>query len=62
MPDECTREWLAAIGLEEYAELFEQNRIGVDVLRHRSDRDLKDLGIPLGDRRRLLVAIAPGTS
>ena len=55
MPAESTRDWLAAIGLERYAELFEANRIGVDVLPLLSDQDLKDLGVPLGDRRRLLA-------
>ena len=60
MPGESTREWLTAIGLERYAALFEENRIGVDVLPHLSDQDLKDLGVRLGDRRRLLAAISPG--
>ncbi|MGH8675647.1 MAG: adenylate/guanylate cyclase domain-containing protein, partial [Burkholderiales bacterium] len=62
MPDASTREWLTAIGLQQYAGLFEQNRIGIDVLPHLSDQDLKDLGIPLGDRRRLLAAISPGAA
>ena len=60
MPGESTREWLAAIGLEQYVERFEENRIDVDVLPLLSDQDLKDLGIPLGDRRRLLAAISQG--
>jgi hypothetical protein len=50
-------EWLTAVGLVQYAELFEQNRIGLDVLPDLSERDLQDLGIPLGDRKRLLKAI-----
>jgi class 3 adenylate cyclase/tetratricopeptide (TPR) repeat protein len=55
------REWLAAVALEGYADLFEQHRIDVDVLPHLNDQDLKDLGIALGDRRRLLVAVQSDT-
>jgi hypothetical protein len=60
MPDRSARDWLASIGLEQYAEVFEANRIGVDVLPLLSDQDLKDLGVPLGDRRRLLAAVTAG--
>ena len=60
MPGESARDWLAAIGLEQYAEMFDTNRLGVDVLPLLSDQDLKDLGVPLGDRRRLLAAMTPG--
>ena len=51
------REWLAAEGLSQYVDLFEHNRIGMDVLPDLTDHDLLDLGIPLGDRKRLLKAI-----
>jgi len=51
------REWLAAEGLPQYGELFEQHRIGLDVLPDLTERDLQDLGIPLGDRKRILKAI-----
>jgi class 3 adenylate cyclase len=51
--------WLDQQGLGEYAELFEENRIGVDVLSDLGDDDLKEIGIALGDRKRLLRAIAP---
>jgi class 3 adenylate cyclase len=50
--------WLANAGLERYAALFEEQRIGADVLADLSDSDLEKLGIPLGDRKRLLRAIA----
>jgi hypothetical protein len=50
-------EWLSAVGVSQDAELFEQNRIGLDVLPDLTERDLQDLGIPLGDRKRLLKAI-----
>ena len=51
------REWLAAEGPPQYGELFEQHRIGLDVLPDLTERDLQDLGIPLGDRKRILKAI-----
>jgi class 3 adenylate cyclase len=51
-------DWLVAIGLRQYAALFEEQRIGLDVVPQLTDEDLKELGIPLGDRKRLLAAIA----
>ena len=51
------REWLTAAGLPQYLELFEQNRLGLDVVSELTEHDLQDLGIPLGDRKRLLKAI-----
>ena len=43
------REWLAAHGLEKYAELLSENAVDLDVLAQITEGDLKDLGIPLGD-------------
>jgi class 3 adenylate cyclase/predicted ATPase len=50
-------EWLASLGMSEYAERFAENRIDPSVLRDLTDQDLKDLGVVLGDRRRMLRAI-----
>ena len=50
--------WLGWIGLAAYLELFEQQRIELDIIPQLTDSDLKELGIPLGDRKRLLAAIA----
>jgi class 3 adenylate cyclase/tetratricopeptide (TPR) repeat protein len=52
------RAWLRGLGLESYAELFIANAVGLDVLPDLTDADLKELGIPLGDRKRLLKAAA----
>jgi class 3 adenylate cyclase/predicted ATPase len=54
------REWLASLGLSEYADRFAEHRIDFSILRDLTDRDLKEeLGVVLlGDRRRLLRAIA----
>ena len=43
--------------MSEYAERFAENRIDFSVLRDLTDQDLKDLGVVLGDRRKLLRAI-----
>jgi class 3 adenylate cyclase/predicted ATPase len=52
-------EWLAALGLSEYAQVFAENSIDdVGVLRDLSDQDLKELGVPLGHRRKMQRAIA----
>ncbi len=50
-------QWLEKIGLAEYAPRFQENRIDLSVLPDLTDQDLKDLGIVLGDRRKLLRAI-----
>ena len=50
--------WLEGLGMSEYAARFRDNRIDGSVLRDLTDEDLKELGIVLGDRRRLLRAIA----
>jgi class 3 adenylate cyclase/predicted ATPase len=50
-------DWLKTLGMSEYAERFAENRIDFSVLRDLTDQDLKDLGVVLGDRRKLLRAI-----
>ena len=61
-------DWLEKLGMSEYAERFAENRIDASVLPDLTDQDLKDLGVVLGDRRKILRAIselagaAPATS
>ena len=50
-------DWLKMLGMSEYAQRFADNRIDFSVLRDLTDHDLKDLGIVLGDRRKMLRAI-----
>ena len=51
--------WLRSLGLDQYEANFRDNSIGGDVLPHLTADDLKELGVAsIGDRRRLLVAIA----
>jgi class 3 adenylate cyclase len=51
-------DWLGLLGMSEYAYRFAENRIDLSILRDLTDQDLKDLGVVLGDRRRMLRAIA----
>jgi class 3 adenylate cyclase/tetratricopeptide (TPR) repeat protein len=50
--------WLSDIGLGHHAERFAADSIGWDVLPDLTEPDLRELGLPLGDRKRLLKAIA----
>ena len=51
------KQWLEGLGLGQYAQAFAENKIDLDVLTDLTDADLKDLDIPLGDRKRLLRGI-----
>ena len=50
-------EWLASIGLGEYAQRFAENAIDLSVVRDLTEQDLKDLGVLLGHRRKILRAL-----
>src|SRR6266849_9210165 len=50
-------EWLEKLGMSEYAKCFAENRIDFSVLPELTDQHLKDLGLPLGDRLKMLRAI-----
>jgi SAM domain (Sterile alpha motif) len=41
-------EWLASLGLSEYAQRFADNAIDLSVIRDLTEQDLKDLGVLLG--------------
>jgi class 3 adenylate cyclase len=50
-------DWLEKLGMAEYAQCFAENRIDLSVLPELTDQHLKDLGIALGDRLKMLRAI-----
>ena len=51
--------WLRSLGLDQYEQSFRDNKIGADVLAQLTADDLRDIGVSaVGDRRRLLSAIA----
>jgi class 3 adenylate cyclase len=51
-------EWLGSLGLAQYAQVFAENGIDLSVVRHLTDQDLKDIGVLLGHRRKLMSAAA----
>ena len=50
-------DWLEKLGLSEYTARFAANGIDISVLRYLTDQDLKDIGVLLGHRRKMLAAI-----
>ena len=50
--------WLQGLGLERHEAAFRDNLIDMDVVRELTENDLEKLGLPLGDRKRVLKAIA----
>ena len=51
-------DWLKKLGMSEYAQRFAENRVDFSVLPDLTDHDLEKLGVVLGDRRKMLRAIA----
>ena len=51
-------DWLKKLGMSQYAQRFAEYDVDVSVLRHLTDQDLKELGVSLGHRRKMLAAIA----
>jgi hypothetical protein len=54
--DVATR--LRGLGLGRHEAAFRDNLIEMDVVRDLTENDLEKLGLPLGDRRRVLKAVA----
>ena len=50
--------WLRARGVGKYEAVFRENEINEKVLPNLMDEDLKDLGVSVGHRLKLLDAIA----
>jgi hypothetical protein len=51
------REWLVSLQLENYCEKLVEQRVDLDVLSDLTEADLADLGVPLGDRKRMMRGI-----
>ena len=56
------RNWLVEGGFENLVDLFEQNEIDGEVLFDLTDDDLREIGLALGSRKKLLKAIAGGNA
>ncbi|CAA7058890.1 unnamed protein product [Microthlaspi erraticum] len=49
--------FLESLGLEKYATAFQVEEVDMDALMHMTDDDLKALLIPLGPRKKILLAL-----
>jgi class 3 adenylate cyclase/tetratricopeptide (TPR) repeat protein len=49
--------WLEDLDLGKYADVFIENEVGLRDLPHLTDDDLREIGLPLGPRRRIMGAI-----
>ncbi|XP_022741400.1 uncharacterized protein LOC111292989 [Durio zibethinus] len=50
---------LNSLGLGQYTNHFKAEEVDMTALRQMGDRDLKELGIPMGPRKKLLLALTP---
>ena len=50
--------WLEQLGLEQYSQAFAENDIDIDVIAELTDGDLKELGVSLGHRKKMLRVIS----
>src|SRR5689334_17928558 len=57
---ETIRHWLAAHGLGQYADTFEANDIDVEILSSLTEGELHHLGVSLGHRKRIALALQHG--
>src|SRR5882757_2371937 len=55
-------EWLARFNLSRFAATFRDNGIGLDVVAQLGDDDLRELGLSVGDRKRVLAAVSASTA
>ena len=49
--------WLEQLGLAKYAPIFSENEVELTDLSELTEDDLKEIGLPLGPRRRILKAV-----
>src|SRR5271163_3828812 len=52
------KDWLNAIGLGKYSNIFAENDVDFRALPHLNNTDLQELGVSLGHRKVMLAAIA----
>lgn len=50
---------LLALGLQKYQILFKAEEVDMTALKQMGENDLKELGIPMGPRKKLLLALMP---
>jgi len=54
-------EFLHSLGLEKYSITFQAEEVDMTALVHMSDEDLKAIGIPMGPRKKILLAMESRT-
>jgi len=50
---------LNSLGLEKYIVLFQAEEVDMAALRQMGESDLKDMGVPMGPRKKILLAVGP---
>ncbi|GAB4841350.1 hypothetical protein Ancab_022077 [Ancistrocladus abbreviatus] len=53
--------FLQSLGLEKYLITFQAEEVDMTALEHMTDQDLKAMGIPMGPRKKILLALNSGT-
>lgn len=54
---ESVDKFLHSLGLEKYSITFQAEEVDMTALVHMSDEDLKALGVPMGPRKKILLAL-----
>lgn len=49
--------FLQSLGLEKYAITFQAEEVDMAALVHMTDEDLKAMGIPMGPRKKIILAL-----
>ncbi|XP_021273691.1 ankyrin repeat and SAM domain-containing protein 6 [Herrania umbratica] len=57
--DTSVEGFLQSLGIEKYTILFQAEEVDMTALVHMTDEDLKALGIPMGPRKKILLALEP---
>ncbi|XP_061362730.1 uncharacterized protein LOC133306426 [Gastrolobium bilobum] len=55
--DPSVDEFLQSLGLEKYLITFQAEEVDMTALNHMTDEDLKAMGIPMGPRKKILLAL-----
>ena len=55
-PGNMIEQWLQSLGLAQHAAAFKAAAIDLDILTDLTEADLQGLGLPLGDRKRIVRA------
>nr|XP_027192770.1 ankyrin repeat and SAM domain-containing protein 6 isoform X2 [Cicer arietinum] len=55
--DTSVDEFLLSLGLEKYLITFQAEEVDMTALKHMTDEDLKAMSIPMGPRKKILLAL-----